>query len=56
MKIIYEWGKRFLRRIEIYCQEDTAKKPEIPDAGSTTRRLREATDKAHARRRGILNR
>lgn len=34
MKIIYEWLKRgshaFLRRIELFSQEDLAKKPEIP--------------------------
>lgn len=56
MKVIYEWTKRFLRRIEIFSQEDTAKKPEIPDASDTVRRLREATDQAHAKRQGILNR
>ena len=33
MKIIYEWLKRgrhaFLRRVELFSQEDLAKKPEI---------------------------
>lgn len=30
MKVFYEWGRRVLRRIELFTQEDLAKKPEIP--------------------------
>ena len=34
MKVIYEWLKRgrhaFLRRVELFSQEDLAKKPAIP--------------------------
>ena len=30
IKVIYEWGRRTLRRIEIFQPEDTAKKMEIP--------------------------
>ena len=29
MKVLYEWGRRVLRRIELFTQEDLAKKPEI---------------------------
>jgi len=36
MKVIYEWLKRgrhaFLRRVELFSQEDLAKKPEIPQS------------------------
>lgn len=30
MKVIYEWSRRFLRRVELFTTEDLAKKPEIP--------------------------
>ena len=51
MKIIYEWLKRgrhaFLRRVELFSQEDLAKKPEIPECSSIVKRLKAATDKAN---------
>ena len=54
MKILYEWGKRMLRRIEIVGPEDVAKKPEIPQSSGAIKRMKDATDKAHNKRRGIF--
>ena len=55
MKVFYEWGRNFLRRIELITQEDTAKKPEIPQGSSIVRRLKAASDRAHEKRKNILN-
>ena len=60
MKIIYEWLKRgrhaFLRRVELFSQEDLAKKPEIPEASGLVRRLKAASDKVAAKKGAILKR
>lgn len=55
MKVLYEWGRRVLRRIELFTGEDLRKKPAIPEASSRRERLKQATDKAGERRRTILN-
>jgi|GEM_PF-6130038 hypothetical protein len=58
MKVIYEWLKRgrhaFLRRVELFTQEDVEKKPAIPESGSVVARLKAASDLAHSKRRNII--
>jgi hypothetical protein len=50
-KVFYEWGRRMLRRIELFDGG-----LEIPEAGSITARLKAATDKAQEKRKRILSR
>ena len=58
MKIIYEWLKRgrhaFLRRVELFSQEDLAKKPPMPECSSAVERLKAASDRAHNKRLNII--
>ena len=37
MKVVYEWTKRFLRRIEIFGSGDINKKTSIPTGGKYSR-------------------
>lgn len=56
VKTLFHWGRNFLKRVELFTQEDLAKKPAIPEASGTVKRLKEASDKAEAKRRNILTR
>lgn len=53
----YEWIKDEdgHYHIERKLTEDTSKKPEIPQATGVVQRLKEATNKAHARTKNILD-
>lgn len=51
------WTRNCLRRVKLITScEDLAKKPAIPEAGGVVRRLKEASDKAHTRRRNFIDR
>lgn len=51
------WTRNCLRRVKLITScTDLEKKPDIPEASGTVRRLKEASDRAHARKRNILNR
>ena len=55
-KVFYEWGRLGLRRVEMFIGgEDLDKKPELPQVGGIVKRLKAATDKAHTRRRNIID-
>lgn len=56
--LIYLWEKYGPPRLlEIFDgREDLAKKPAIPEASGVVKRLKDASDKGHEKRRNILTR
>ena len=57
MKTFYLWGRSLLRKVELFDgREDLEKKTPIPESSSVIQRLKDATEKAHTKRRNILNR
>lgn len=56
MKTLFHWGRNFLKRVELFAQEDLDKKPAIPEASGVVKRLKDASDKGHEKRRNILTR
>ena len=44
-KIIYDWGRGTLQRIEIVTEADLEKKPELPQASGIVKRLKAAVIK-----------
>lgn len=55
MKTLFHWGRDFLKRVELFTQEDLAKKPEIPGASGAVQRLKAASNKRHEKRSNILD-
>lgn len=51
MKVLYEWGRRILRRIELFTQEDLAKKPEIPQSKFAAAHQRILDNKARRKKK-----
>ena len=49
-KIIYDWGKRFLRRIEIFGSGDINKKTSIPTGGKYSRIHDEVVNKKNKKK------
>lgn len=55
-KVMYEWGAREIKRLEIVMQDDVAKKLEIPETGIFGKAHQKYLDskrkKHHGRQRG----
>jgi hypothetical protein len=55
-RLFYLWRKEGPpQRLEVFDGHDLEKKPEIPESSSPIARLKAAVEKAHEKRRKILN-
>ena len=54
---VFCWTRDCLRRVKLITScADVAKKMEIPQASGAVKRLKDASDKAHAKRRNFIDR